>query len=283
MDSIADSSAFRDDERMLPQHQAALTLLQGRLSDPSVRELLWLDLACGRGQILTGIGGGLSPAARSKIGYVGYDMSHRYTQETDRLASTLGFHAHDVKLGYLSDFPKLLSANTRFDFITLTNTIHEVRPAQVGSVLVEAVARLTSHGCLFVYDMEVIHPPELGAVPWTASEMTEILAALLSALGVARYEPAVGTWKHRTCDAWDVQIYREHLGISDAALGSNRVAALDAATQRIAALLEARLERCSQALDNLTKYGSETAEEQTEKERFLYEFWAVNRALEGTQ
>jgi ubiquinone/menaquinone biosynthesis C-methylase UbiE len=283
MDSIADSSAFRDDDRMLPQHQAALTLLQGLLSDPAVKELLWLDLACGRGQILTGISSGLSQAARSKVEYVGYDMSHRHAQETDRLASGLGFRTHSVKVGYLSDFPKLLSTGTRFNFITLTNTIHEVRPGQVGSVLVEAVARLASDGCLFVYDMETIHPPELGAVPWTASEMTEILTSLLSALGIAQYEPAVGTWRHRTCDAWNVQIYREHLGISDATLDSNRAAALAAATQRIAALLEARLERCSQALDNLTRYGTETAEEQTEKERLLYEFWAVNRALEGTE
>ena len=31
---MADSSAFKDGERVLPQHQAAVTLLQGRLSAP---------------------------------------------------------------------------------------------------------------------------------------------------------------------------------------------------------------------------------------------------------
>jgi ubiquinone/menaquinone biosynthesis C-methylase UbiE len=233
MDSIADSSAFRDDDRMLPQHQAALTLLQGLLSDPTIKTLTWLDLACGRGQILTGIGTGLSPAARGKVEYVGYDMSHDHTQETDKLASTLGFHTHNVKVGYLADFQKLLPAGTKFSFITLTNTIHEVRPGQVGSVLVEAVARLASDGCLFIYDMETIRPPELGAVPWTAGEMAEILASLLSALGITQYEPAVGTWKHRSCDAWNVQIYREHLGISDDAFSSNRTEALAKATEKL--------------------------------------------------
>jgi ubiquinone/menaquinone biosynthesis C-methylase UbiE len=283
MDSIADSSAFRDDDRMLPQHQAALTLLQGRLSDPNVKTLTWLDLACGRGQILTGIGGGLSQGARGKVEYVGYDMSHDHALETDKLASTLGFRTHEVKVGYLADFQKLLPVDTKFSFITLTNTIHEVRPAQVGSVLVEAVARLGADGCLFIYDMETIRPPELGAVPWTAGEMAEILASLLSALGVTQYEPAVGTWRHRSCDAWDVQIYREHLGISGATLSSSRPEALAKATEKIASLLATRLDRCYQALDSLTKYGTETADEQTEKERLLHEFWALNRALKGTQ
>jgi ubiquinone/menaquinone biosynthesis C-methylase UbiE len=38
---------------MLTQHQAALTLLQRLLADPGVSQLNWLDLACGKGQIIT--------------------------------------------------------------------------------------------------------------------------------------------------------------------------------------------------------------------------------------
>ena len=65
MSSIAD--AIRDDDRVLPQHQAIVTLLQGWLSDPAMERLRWLDLACGRGQILTGVRGGLSTSARKKV------------------------------------------------------------------------------------------------------------------------------------------------------------------------------------------------------------------------
>ena len=36
--TIADSSAFKDRERVLPQHQAALTLLQARLSTPDTSQ-----------------------------------------------------------------------------------------------------------------------------------------------------------------------------------------------------------------------------------------------------
>ena len=55
MTGIADSSAFRDRERLLSQHQAALTLLQARLSTPGAPQLRWLDLACGRGQIIVSL------------------------------------------------------------------------------------------------------------------------------------------------------------------------------------------------------------------------------------
>jgi hypothetical protein len=64
MDALADSKAFRDNDRVLPQHQAALLLLQKMLADPKVLSVKWLDLACGRGQILIGINDGLPPRLR---------------------------------------------------------------------------------------------------------------------------------------------------------------------------------------------------------------------------
>src|SRR5262249_55342779 len=42
--SIADSSAIRDATRAFPQHQAAVTLLQSLLADPTREMLRWLDL-----------------------------------------------------------------------------------------------------------------------------------------------------------------------------------------------------------------------------------------------
>ena len=277
---IADSTAFRDDDRVLPQHQAVLTLLQGWLSNPKLQSLRWLDLACGRGQMLTGIQGALPISARRKIDYVGFDIRHDYAQETEALASTLGFRAHAVRIARLFDFPSLYDLSSRFDFITLTNTVHEVEPAQLGVLLVESVARLTDSGCLFVYDMERIRPPELGAVPWTAGEITRILKSLLLGLGVEIYEPAVGRWRHRTCDGWNAQIYRDHLQVSDLDLSARRLHAVKETAAVIVELLRAKRATCIDALNNLTDHAAEVADEQSEKERLLYEFWAVNRALE---
>jgi hypothetical protein len=280
LSSIADSDALRDDGRIFPQHQAVVTLLQGWLSDPTIQSFRWLDLACGRGQILTGVRGGLPLAARSKIDYFAYDMRQQYAKDTDHLAAELGFRSHHHDVGYLTDFHKYHPAHRPFDLITLTNTVHEVLPAQLASVLIESIERLSTSGCLFVYDMESVEPPELGAVPWTSGEIARIIESLLASLGVVGYEPAVGQWRHRTCDAWNVQIYRNHLNVSAEALAANRGHAHDRTTATIRQLLSAKLEQCSKALDKLTEYGAETADEQNEKGRLLYEFWALSRATE---
>ena len=162
MSTIADSKAVLLD-RVLPQHQAALVLLQEVVSDPNVQSVAWLDLACGRGQILSGVQEQVAVTSRGKIDYLGYDVSNDNAKAAGRLASAAGFRSHDVKIGSLADLGRLLDRR-RFDFITFTNTVHEVHPAQLALVLTEALFRLSPSGRLFIYDMESIRPPELGAV-----------------------------------------------------------------------------------------------------------------------
>jgi SAM-dependent methyltransferase len=283
VDSIADSSSFRDDARVLVQHQFALALLQERLADPNVRVLRWLDLACGRGQLLAGVRYGLSENARSKIDYFGYDIRHDYVQQADGLAGKLGLHSHLCQVGALAHFPTIYDGSRHFDFISLTNTVHEVQPAQLSSILIEALARLTDAGCLFMYDMETIQPFELGAVPWNTGEVRQILNSLLSGLGRSDYEPVVGPWPHRSCCGWSAQIHRQHLGISDAQILKLRTHAVEQASNKVTALLRAKLASCKDALDQLTTHPPEVGAEENAREKLLYEFWAVSRALENSK
>ena len=101
--SIADSSAFRDQERILPHHQAALTLLQARLSAPGTNHLAWLDLACGWGQIIASLDENLSTEARAKIAFWAYDLDQEFARETRKTAECLGFASLKTKVGDLSE------------------------------------------------------------------------------------------------------------------------------------------------------------------------------------
>jgi hypothetical protein len=67
-------------------------------------------------------------------------------------------------VGELSDFDRILPSGVHFDFITLTNTVHEIEPSRLATLFVTCLGRLTDMGTLFVYDMDRIKPPELGAV-----------------------------------------------------------------------------------------------------------------------
>ena len=281
MTAIGDSDALRDRERLLPQHQAALTLLQARLSSPDGMKVRWLDLACGRGQIIVALDRNLSTEARANLQYWAYDINQQFARETRRTAETLGLDSVDIKVGDLRDFNTLYPPEMRFDFITLTNTVHEVEPAHLAAIIIDSILRLAQTGTLFLYDMERIRPPELGAVPWNRDEMQRIVKTIFDGLGVSNYHPEVGQWMHQTCNAWNVQLQRQYFGITSDEAIARRPPTVRQTTTTIIDLLERKLELCRTSLETLTLCGAETAEEAEDKERLLYEFWAVSRALEG--
>lgn len=167
--SRSDSDAVLDPSRVLPQHQAALTLLQARLSNPAATSLAWLDLACGRGQIIATLDHTLSEKARAKIDFTGIDINDAFLRETARIADRLRFRSVETHLCALSLFDRVLPPETKYDFITLTNTVHEIEPPALAALLVDSVTRLSEKGSLYIYDMETINPPELGRrtlAPW---------------------------------------------------------------------------------------------------------------------
>ena len=265
---------------MLAQHQAALTLLAGRMSAPGEAKLRWLDLACGQGQIIMSLDEVLSAEARARIEYSPYDLDHRYARATERVAEGMGFAAVLPMVGELAAFHRYLPENALYDFITLTNTVHEIEPRMLAQVLINSLLRLSERGTLFVYDMERLNPLELGAVPWTRDEIRGIVNAGLAALGAAGYRPEVGRWTHRTCDGWNVQLDMAHLGVTRGELASAADQAIAAVSQQVSRTLTAKMASCRASLEAFTKDGAATTEEQEDKQRLLFDFWAISRAME---
>jgi len=280
VNSIADSDAFFDPERMLAQHQAALTLLQGMLSDPHKPLISWLDLASGRGQIISHLKKNLSETERKKIAYQGYDIDNSHSRTAAKIAESMGLAKYGFEIGEIRQFWERGSTGGPFDFITLTNTVHEIQPQCLAEILARCVERLSTNGRLFIYDMEKLPVPELGAVLWTAAEIKTILTDLFRALGSVNYEPSVGTWTHRTCNGWNAQLIRSHMQLPEK-VHDRSAEAITLTAKRIALLLEHKLKVTKTALESLTRFGAETEEEASNKEGLLFQFWALSRALEG--
>src|SRR5437764_141978 len=104
MSAIADSTAIFEPDRMLAQHQAALTILQGMLSNPQVSEVRWLDLASGRGQIIAHLQKNLPPKARGKLHFFGYDIDNVYTRQAEKIARSMDLATCDFGIGDLAAF-----------------------------------------------------------------------------------------------------------------------------------------------------------------------------------
>lgn len=282
MNSIADSDAFFDPERMLAQHQAALTLLQGMLSDPNASQIAWLDLASGRGQIISHLQKNLSETERQKIAYQGYDIDNSHSRTAAKTAESMGLAKYGFEIGEIDKFWQGNSTDGPFDFITLTNTVHEIQPRCLAEIFARCVERLSTNGRLFIYDMEKLPVLELGAVLWTAAEIKTILTALFRALGSNNYEPSVGTWTHKTCNGWNAQIIRSHMQLPEK-FYDRSAAAITVTSTKITSLLELKLKVTKAALESLTRFGEETEEEASNKEGLLFQFWALSRALEGNK
>lgn len=280
MSTIADSDAYLDPSRILPQHQAALTLVQGMLDNPALKQLSWLDLGCGKGQIIINLEDNLSLESRAKICYHAFDLKDDYLLSTIRKAETLGFKICDGKIGNITDFPVLHPCEDKFEFISLTNTLHEFEPDFIPELFLQSMLRLTPEGVFFLYDMEYLPAFELGAVTWKLEEIQEIITFLLLNCGVNNgYVPRVGKWKHKSVTAWNFQIQKKYFGIVDNHIKDRLNEVIAMGKEKILEILTRKLKYCVESLNVLTKYGASTADEEKEKIRLLYDFWSLNRYL----
>ena len=274
---IADSHAVMVPERVFPQHQAALALVRERTQDPGVKTLRWLDLACGRGQILANIERVIPETRRKKIDYVGFDVSADYARAAEKAAESL-FGRGRVQVCELQDFERLLEDQDLFDFITMTNTVHEVGPDGLAKTLVATLCRVTSTGCIFIYDMETLPELELGAIPWTGEEVEAVVHSMLSAAGVPPEAlPDVAVWPHKSCQCWNLQLHRSHLSVDG--FEGHRETMFEATATVIRELLEEKLVAINTGIDSAARFGIEDVEEREEVHRLLYDYWAISRAL----
>ena len=250
--SIADSDAVRDNDRVLPQHQAAATLLQARLATPGSGTVRWLDLACGRGQLVHTLEEALAIANRGRLEYVGLDADQTFAREAVKTAERIGFGSAVMRVGSLNDLRIVVPDTEHFDFITLTNAVHEISPPHIASVLVTAIERLPPEGALFVYDLETLSPNELGAVPWTRDEMQRVIRACLGGFGVEDYEPEVQRFPHRTTAGWSIHLERRHMRLEQDQLSVAAEGVIASVQDLIHQLLQEKLDACRKGLVSLT-------------------------------
>ncbi len=281
MAAINDSDAYLNKERLLAQHQAALSLLQGKLDQLGLTELSWLDLGCGKGQIIINLEYNIGEELRKKISYSAFDIKDEYLAITTKKAETLKFKQIIGKVGDISDFQKLFPEDVKYDFITLTNSIHEFSPILIPQILYEVIIRLSSSGLLFVYDMDSLPSLELGAITWTREEIHELLKEFTKNFGITEYCPTPGKWHHSSCYGWNVQIARNYIAVDNKTLVARKDGAIANTKRNIELILDRKLEDCKKTLESFTKYPAETEHEEKSKPKHLYDFWALNRIKEA--
>lgn len=278
MASISDSNAVLEKKRLLSQHHAVLTLIHGQVVKPTVSRYKWLDLCCGQGQIIVNLEDNFNMTLRGKIEYHIHDINEEYLRVTQKKAESLSLYKVEIFTSDIYSFPKIIPSISTYDFITLINAVHEISPSFFPVLFLEALLRLNPKGTLYVYDMETINPPELGAVSWTREEVQEITNSILLSVASKNYEPNVNRWNHSSCNAWSFEIQKEFI-ISDEEIMSKKSDILSQSGEKIKELLIRKKGNCEKALESYLKYGTETAEDEEKKRSLLYDFYSLNRII----
>lgn len=279
MAAIADSRAVLT-KKVLPQHHTAITLLGQLLAAPGSDHVAWLDLACGKGQILAQLDENIpEPEIRGKISYQGYDVANENSRIAEKIASGLKLRAVEVKTGEMEDFSKVFPVERKFSFVSFTNTVHELRPQLIAALILDILLRLDAKGVLYIYDMEMLPVPELGAVPWDGDDMKKVLTTMFDELGCGKPALIVQRWEHSSCSGWSVNLHREHLQVTDQVIIQKAGAVVGKAAHVITDVLGNKLKTVSDALESLTRFGSENEEEMKQKTKLLYDFWSLERAI----
>ncbi|HXT68727.1 MAG TPA: hypothetical protein VN700_03170 [Vicinamibacterales bacterium] len=170
--------------------------------------------------------------------------------------------------GALSMFSSVYP-RSRFDFVTFVNAVHEISPKALVSLLIDCVERLSRHGVLYISDMErlPIEALELGAITWSRDDIDLLLQPL--------YRPAeinTSRWPHTKEYSWDAILRR-------ASLLARPRDATDRMNAVVTNVLEDRLEIARTSLERLTISKPISQQEEENRRRLLYDYWAISRAL----
>ncbi|WP_171629822.1 class I SAM-dependent methyltransferase [Paenibacillus plantarum] len=279
--SSIDATAYYDKDRLLSQHHAILTVLKGILDNPCLSQYKWLDIGCGKGQILANLNERLNATSMSKLLYNGYDIENDNTRTTRSIAADLKLK-NRFEVGDIHNFDRIITEDEKFEFITLTNTVHEIDPRTLSNILYESIIRLEEKGHLFVYDMETlpIAEQELGAVTWKAHEILQIINTLLRSINVTAYTPSPGRWNHKSCHGWDVHLQREYFGVDNTLISAKKEDILYNVNVKIVELIDMKYLEIKNVLESFTDRAPQTKEDEEVRTRALYDFWALTRVKE---
>ena len=269
---LADSPAIQG--RLFSHYQAAVMLVTIMLQNPNQETFRWLDLGCGKGQIVRQLALNIEEKAfRNKIEYTGYDSNSAYIDDARNFFKEMGLEPHFFH-DELSRFSDIVPVENLFHFITCTNTVHEIGPKTFARIIIDSLVRLSESGILFIHDMESLEPPELGAFPWCGHEIDQLLNVVFEVIGT-KYKVCSNRWQHPKCKAWTVVIQRQHINISRDALISKQNEINHNLDKKIKELLHIRLNDTIVKLKCLKSTSTEDDKYKIIKDKLLHDLYAI--------
>jgi len=273
--TIADSDSIQIDTILVP-HSNAISLLTHLLNNKKEGNVSWLDLACGKGQILNQLGDNLDKYYRGKIDLHLVDLNNESLRCATDVAHKLGLNSIDDHVSDICKYcTEALPENT-LDFITFINTFHEIKPSELASVIISCLCALKDDGVFYLFDQEELTEKELGAVTWSSVEVSTIINDFFKEceLDCCVY---ANKWNHKAISSWSIQVQKINIKNEKNSVLKEKQEFL---ADLIKATLQSKTDINKKALLTLTRFGGSTDNESENKIQNLFDYWALNQAME---
>lgn len=273
--SIADSNSIRIDSILVP-HANAISLITYMLNGNQTSNLKWLDLACGKGQLLNQLGDNLNNKARSRIELHLVDLNNESLRCACEIANRLNLASLHQHVNDLKEFCQTKIRTHEYDFITFVNTLHEIKPIDLADIIVNALTSLSERGVLYIFDQEELQEKELGAITWSSIEFEQLLNKYFEVCHVTS-KVIVNRWNHKEINSWSTQILGSSLTKE---IRTDIDANVSVLRELVLEHVKTKMRIIKGALKTTTDHGASTAEEAENVHSNLYDFWSLTIALE---
>ncbi len=147
----------------------------------SKRSIKWLDLCCGKGNILNHIKPTLGTSC-SRVIYNGLDIDITHIEACRNIVVE---HALDNCLKKpidlsVQDLAKPFELKDKFDIVTILNVLHEIPPYDIYKLLKNAFKVCNYNGSVLIIDMCKLPHLEWKAITWNKDLLSELLTPILN-------------------------------------------------------------------------------------------------------
>lgn len=267
--------------RMFASHRSVLDALRYLVLPHHRGVVTWLDVGCGRGQVLHGIQNMIGPEGVKRIRYVGCDGDRAYCAEAERFAQECGMADPEILCFRFDRLEEKLS-HLRADFVSMVNVFHELGPRLLATTLCDSLCRLSARGVMHVHDMTALDPgrPELGAVCWRADEVEGILDPLLTLFDWGGQSLRVQQYGNDEARDWSLDLQRQALTVSSDELARRRDRIVTDVSRAILNALRRKQAAHHSALKAFLQDPPATDAHRAEAARQVCEHWTISAWLE---
>ncbi len=202
--------AYKTQAPLRARHTPALTdefafFLSQQIARSDKKQVTWLDVGCGRGQLLKEACRSLRMDQRCRVAYTGYDCTLDFVEDCNATIESLRIDNSRARQGEFDGMDALFNAGP-FDVISVVELISDLHLHLVPRLVLNIFRLCHSSTVLCFSDLRKLTSSSAspGMLPWSEEEINPFVAAIARLLDGPRLPPTAFVQVHK--NAWSLTL-----------------------------------------------------------------------------